>query len=87
VHKNIRQSEVIVNDSGDHLPVDFHFLNHIRKRNLSDLVDKFTDWERFKSLASQIILRIIQINSGEEADNAARDFTAPTASAHRLSTN
>jgi endonuclease/exonuclease/phosphatase (EEP) superfamily protein YafD len=49
VHKNVRLSEVIVSDilDSDHLPIIFHLLDHIRRRNVSDPVDKFTDWERF----------------------------------------
>jgi hypothetical protein len=51
----------------DHLPVIFHLLDHVRTRNLLDLVDKFTDWEQFQSLSSELILRRIQTNWGEEA--------------------
>jgi hypothetical protein len=58
----------------------------VRTRNLSDPVDKFTGWERFQSLASEIISHRIQINLWIEADKAARDFTASIASACRLST-
>jgi hypothetical protein len=43
---------------------------------LSEPVDKFTDWEQFQSLASELIAPRIQINSKEEADKEARDFTA-----------
>jgi hypothetical protein len=48
-------------------------------------VDKFTDWERFQSLASELISPTIQINSAEEAKKVTRDFPASTASAYRLS--
>jgi hypothetical protein len=53
MHNNVRLSEVIVSDilESDHLPIIFHLLNHVRIRNLSDPVNKFTDWERFQSLA------------------------------------
>jgi hypothetical protein len=56
VHKNIWLSEVIVSEilDSDHLPVVFHLLGYVRTQSLSDLVDKFTDWERFQSLASQL---------------------------------
>jgi hypothetical protein len=56
VHKNVRLSEVIVSDilDSDHIPVFFHLL-HIINRNLSDPVNKFTDWERFQRLASELI--------------------------------
>jgi hypothetical protein len=61
--------------------------DHIRTKNLSDLVDKFTDWEQFQSLASKLISPRIQINMGEEADKVARGFTASIASAYRLLTS
>jgi hypothetical protein len=51
-----------------------------------DQLAKFTDWELFRRLASELISRTIQINSGEEVDKAARDFTAYIASAYRLLT-
>jgi hypothetical protein len=49
VHKNVRLSEASVSDilDSNHIPIVFHLLDHVRTRNLSDLVDKFTDWERF----------------------------------------
>jgi hypothetical protein len=74
VHKNYRLSEVIVSDilDSDHLPIIFHLLDYIRTRNLSDPVDKFADWERFRRLASELISPKTQINSEEEADKAAR---------------
>jgi hypothetical protein len=89
VHKNVRLSEVIVSDilDSDHLPILFHSMDYIRTRKLSDPVDKFRDWERFQSLASESILSRIQINSGEEADKAARDFTASIVSAYKLATS
>jgi hypothetical protein len=54
VHQNIRVPDVIFSyilDS-DHLPTVFHILDHVKIRNLSEPVEKFTDWERLKSLAS-----------------------------------
>jgi hypothetical protein len=89
VHQNIRVSDFIVSDilDSDHLPIVFHILDHVKIRNLSESVEKFTDWERFQSLASELISPRIEINSGVEADKAARDFTASIASAYRLSTN
>jgi hypothetical protein len=89
VHKNIWLSEVIVSDNmdSDKLPVVFHLLNHVRAENLWDSVGKFKYWERFQSLASESIPTIIQINSGEEVDKAARVFTAPIASVYRLLTS
>jgi hypothetical protein len=66
VHKNIQLSEVIICDilDSDHLPIIFHLLDHVRTRNLSDPVDKFTDLEQFQSLASELISPSIQINLG-----------------------
>jgi hypothetical protein len=64
-----------------------HLLDHVRTRNLSAPVVKFTDWEWFRSLASELISPAIQINSGKEADKAANGLTAPIASVYRLSTS
>jgi hypothetical protein len=57
VHQNVRLSEVIVSDilDSDHLPIVFHILDHVTNRNLSGPIEKFTDWERFQSLASDIV--------------------------------
>jgi hypothetical protein len=51
-HKNGRLSEVIVSDilDSDHLPVVLHLRDHIRTRDFSVPVAKFTDWERIQSL-------------------------------------
>jgi hypothetical protein len=89
VHNNIRLSNVIVSDilDSDHLPITFHILDHVTTKNFSAPLEKFTDWERFQSRASNLILARIEINSGAEAHNAARAFTASIASAYRLSTN
>jgi hypothetical protein len=89
VHQNIRVSDVVVSDilDSDHLPIVFHILYYVKIRNLSEPVEKFTDWERFQSLASELISPRIEINSGVEADKTARDFTAFIASAYRLSTS
>jgi hypothetical protein len=79
-------SEVTVCDVlvPDHLPVVFHILGHVTTRNLSDPVEKFTDWDQFQSLASNSVSPRIQIISGVEADKAACDFTASIVSAYRL---
>jgi hypothetical protein len=72
VHQNIRLSDVIVSDilDSDHIPVIFHILDHVKTRNPSEPVEKFTDWDGFLSLASELISPRIEINSGEEADIA-----------------
>jgi hypothetical protein len=66
VHKNIRISNVIVSDilDSDHLPIIFHIPDHVRTKNISAPLEKFTDWERFQSLASNLISPRLEINSG-----------------------
>jgi hypothetical protein len=59
---------------------------HLRRGYITRSAKVFTDWERFQSLASELISPRIQINLGEEADKAACDFIASVASAYRLST-
>jgi hypothetical protein len=88
VHQNIRVLDVIVSDilESDHLPILFHILDHVKVRNLSKPIGKFTDWERFQSLASELISPKIEIKSGVEADKAARNFSSSIASEYRLST-
>jgi hypothetical protein len=76
VHKNIRLSNVIVSDilDSNHLPIIFHILDHVRTKTISAPLEKITDWERFQSLASNLISPRIKINSRAEADKAARTF-------------
>jgi hypothetical protein len=71
----------------DHLPILFHILDHVKIRNLSEPIEKYTDWEQFQSLASDLISPRLEINTGVEAYKAAREFTASIASAYRLSTS
>jgi hypothetical protein len=71
----------------DHLPVIFHILDHTKSRNFSNPIEKFTHWDRFECLASELISPKIKIKSGVEANKAARDFSASIASAYRLSTS
>jgi hypothetical protein len=89
IHQNIRVSDVIVSDilDSDHLPIVFHILDHVKIRNFSEPIEKFTDLDRFQSLASDLISPRIEINSEVEADKVARDFTASVASAYRLATS
>jgi hypothetical protein len=89
VHQNIRLSHFIVSDilDSDHLPIVFHILEHVTTRKFSEPFEKFTDWERFQNLASNLISPRIEINSGVEADKTALEFTASIASVYRLSTN
>jgi hypothetical protein len=71
----------------DHLPIIFHILDHVKIRNLSDPIEKFTDWEWFQSLASELISPKIEVTSEAEADKGACDFTASISPAYRLSTS
>jgi hypothetical protein len=66
VHQNIRVSDVIVYYilNSDHLPLVFHILDQVKIRNLSDPDEKFTDWDRFQSLASKLISPKTEIKSG-----------------------
>jgi hypothetical protein len=65
VHKN-RVSDVIIFDilDSDHLPIVFHILDHVKIRNFSEPIEKFTDWDQFQSLASELIPPQIKFNSG-----------------------
>jgi hypothetical protein len=86
VHQNIRASDVIVYDIlySDHLPIIFHILDHVKSRNPLETIEKFTDWDWFQSLATELVSHRIEINSGVETDKAARDFTASVATAYIL---
>jgi hypothetical protein len=68
VHKDVRLSEVRVLDimDSDHLPIMFCILDHVKAREILDPVEKFTDWERFKSLPSALVSPRIEINSCTE---------------------
>jgi hypothetical protein len=83
VHQGIRLSGIVAPDilDSDHLPIAFYKLDHVKTKNFSEPAEKFTDWEGFQSLASDLISPRIEINSEEEADKAARDFKTYTASA------
>jgi hypothetical protein len=89
VHHNIRVSDVNVSDilDSDHLTIVFHILDHAKIRNLSEPIEKFTDWDWFQSLDSELISPKIEIKSGVEADKALRDFIASIASAYGLYTS
>jgi hypothetical protein len=82
-------SDVTVCDilDSDHLPILFHIVDHVKIRNLSEHIEKFTDWEWFQSLASELISPRIKIQSRVEAYKVAYYFTASIASAYRLSTS
>jgi hypothetical protein len=75
-HQNIRLSDVIVSDilDSDHLPVIFHILEHVKIRNHSDPIEKCTDWDRFQSLASELMSPKIEIKSGVEDDKFFKDM-------------
>jgi hypothetical protein len=89
VHENVQMSEVIVSDimDSDHLPNIFPLADHVRTRNPLDVIDKFTDWAWFQSLASELILPRIHTILWEKADEVACDFNTSIASAYGLSTS
>jgi hypothetical protein len=86
-HQNVWLSEITVYDTlySDHLPIIFHILDHVRTRDPLAKVEKFTDCERFHSLASELISPKLIINSKKEDDKAAHDFIASIASAYKMS--
>jgi hypothetical protein len=71
----------------DHLPIIFHILDLVKIRNLSDTIEKFTDWEQSQSLASDLISSRLEINMEVEADKETREFAASIASEYRLWTS
>jgi hypothetical protein len=75
--------------SSDHLqiPVVFHILDHARIKQIPEPLEKFTDWERFQILASNLLSSRIEINVGVEDNKAARDFAASITSTYRLLTS
>jgi hypothetical protein len=85
VNKNTRLSNTIVSDimDSDHLPIIFYIMDHVRTTKLLKQLTKLTNWDRFKSLATDLISPRTEINSGIEANKAACNFTASTASAYR----
>jgi hypothetical protein len=87
VHQNVQLSESIVTNilDPDHLPILFSILDSVRTREALDPVEKLTDWDLFKSVASEIISPNTQIHSSNVADKEARDLAASIASAYRLS--
>jgi len=89
VHRNIRISDVNLLEilDSDHLPILFRMLDDVSTRDISAPVEIYTDWERFQSLASDLISPKIQIHTLADAEQTARKFTASIASAYRLSTH
>jgi hypothetical protein len=51
IHQNIRVSDATVSDilDSDHLPTVFHILDHVKIRDLSEPIEKFTDGISFKA--------------------------------------
>jgi hypothetical protein len=85
VHQNIRAACDIL--EYDYLPIISHILDHIKFRNLSQPIQKFTDWYQFQSVTSELISPRTEINSGIEADKVACNITASIASAYKLATS
>jgi hypothetical protein len=59
----------------------------IKARDSLNRVEKFTDWEWFQSLASELISPQLQIDTGKEADKTAGDVALSIALAYRLLTS
>jgi hypothetical protein len=89
IHKNIRISNAIVSDilDSDHLPIVFHILDAVRATKVSESLEKFTDWEWFQNLTSNLMSPRHEINFGVEVDKVACVFAASVSSADRLSTS
>jgi len=87
VHRNVRLSDVTVSEilESDHLPILFHILDHVSARDILDPVENHTDWERFGGLVFDLISTRIKIDTADDADRAACNFAASTASAYRPS--
>jgi hypothetical protein len=64
-HKNIRVLDVVVSDilDSDHLPIVFHILDQVKIKILSERIEKFTNLDRFQSLASELITSKTKIKS------------------------
>jgi hypothetical protein len=89
VYQNIRVSDVTVCNilDSDHLPTTFHILDHVKIWDLSEPIEKLRGWDRFQSLAFELMPPRNEINSGVRADKAARNFSASAALAYRLKTS
>jgi hypothetical protein len=89
VNKNIRFSNTIISGilDSDHPPIIFHIPNNVRTKNVLVPLEKFTNWDRFQSLVSNLISPRNEINSRVEADKAERALRANIASSYRLSTS
>jgi hypothetical protein len=87
VHRNVLPSDVTVSDvlDSDHLPIFLHILDHVSAGDISAPGETHTNWERLRSLNSELISPRIHIHTIEEGEKAASTFTASIASAYRLS--
>jgi len=86
-HRNVRLSDITVSDilDSDHVPVLFHILDYVSARNILAPVEIHTDWELFRSVASDLISPRIQIDTADDTERAACNFAASVASTYRLS--
>jgi len=85
VHRNVRLSDVRVSDvlTWNHLPI----LDHFGARDVLFPVEILTDWERFRSLFSDLISPRIHTDAAADDDRAACNFAASTALAYKRSTH
>jgi hypothetical protein len=67
VRRNVRFQMSTVSDilESDHLPILFHILDQVGTRDTSAPAETHTDWERFRSLASDLISPKMQIDTAE----------------------
>jgi hypothetical protein len=84
----MRPSGVILPDilASDHPPIVFHILSRVESEIFRNQSEN-SDWEGFQIISSDLISPRIKINSEQEVDKAACDFTLSIASAYRLFTS
>jgi len=89
IHHNVRLSGITMSDvlDSDHLPIFFNILNQVCAGDNSVWVETHTDWDLFRSLASDLIHPRFQVDTVQEAEREASVFTASVASAYRLATH
>jgi hypothetical protein len=58
----------------DNLPSFFHMMDYFSTRDISAPVETHTDWERFRSLAADLISPRIQTDIIEGAEKAVNNF-------------
>jgi hypothetical protein len=72
IHQNVRLSDVTVSDvlDSDHLPVIFNILDYVSARDPLAWVGARTDWDLFRSPASDLIQPQLQIELLKKLENS-----------------